>query len=92
LHATPLRYRHQHRGFCAALGHHLRALSYTGVKQFAEAGFGVLNWPCGKAHEDLQLTIYLTSLIEKLFFIYAEKPIQIGAFQTLNNIKKLYME
>jgi len=70
----------------------LRALSYTGVKQFAEAGFGVLNWPCGKAHEDLQLTIYLTSLIEKLFFIYAEKPIQIGAFQTLNNIKKLYME
>ena len=36
--------------------------------------------------------LVLEVLIEKLFFIYAEKPIQIGAFQTLNNIKKLYME
>jgi hypothetical protein len=64
LHTPPLRDWHQNSGLHAALGHHLRSFGYTGVQQFAESGFGVLDWPCGQGHEDLHLTIYLTSLMD----------------------------
>jgi hypothetical protein len=64
LHTPPLRDWHQNSGLHAALGHHLRSFGYTGVQQFAESGFGVLDWPCGYIHNNLQLTIYLTSLLD----------------------------
>jgi hypothetical protein len=64
LHAPPLRDWHQNSGLHAALGHHLRSLGNADFQQFTETGFGVLDWPCGYIHNNLQLTIYLTSLLD----------------------------
>jgi len=45
LQATPLLDRHQHAGFGAASGDHLRALPQAGIQQLTEARLGVLHGP-----------------------------------------------